>query len=198
VRVTLPGDPAPAIDAGLMAKHIAAVAGSADREAFAELFRYYAPRVKAYLVRQGSDAARAEDLMQDVMATVWRKAGQFDPSRASASAWIFAIARNLRIDVFRRERRPELDPDDPLLVPEAEAPPDAAMLNDEAARRLREALTALPEAEQGVLRMAYFEDKSHARISAELRIPLGTVKSRVRLAFARLRAALGDESEGTP
>lgn len=193
----MPGEAARAPDADRMSERIAAVAATADREAFAEIFRYYAPRVKAYLMRQGSDGARAEELMQDVMATVWRKAGQFDPSRASASAWIFAIARNLRIDVFRREKHPELDPDDPALVPEAESLPDAAIMNEQAARRLREALSALPEAEQGVLRMAYFEDKSHARISAELKIPLGTVKSRVRLAFARLRAALGDESEGT-
>jgi len=195
--VTVPEEPLRPADADGMAARIAAVASAADRQAFAELFRYYAPRVKAYLMKQGSDGARAEELMQEVMVTVWRKAGQFDPARASASTWIFAIARNLRIDVFRREKRPEFDPDDPALIPEAEAPPDTAMLNDEAARRLREALTALPEAEQGVLRMAYFEDKSQARISAELKIPLGTVKSRVRLAFARLRAALGDESEGT-
>ena len=147
----MPGEAARAPDADRMSERIAAVAATADREAFAEVFR-----VKAYLMRQGSDGARAEELMQDVMATVWRKAGQFDPSRASASAWIFAIARNLRIDVFRREKHPELDPDDPALVPEAESLPDAAIMNEQAARRLREALSALPEAEQGVLHMAYF------------------------------------------
>ncbi len=195
--VTAPGPGMRAGAADEMAERIAAVARAADRDAFAALFRYYAPRVKAYLMKLGSDAAAAEELMQEAMVLVWRKADQFDPARASPSTWVFAIARNLRIDAFRRERRPEIDLADPALVPESETSADTAMMNDQSAGRLNDALLALPENEQAVLRMAYFEDKSQARISSELRIPLGTVKSRVRLAFARLRAALGEEEEGS-
>jgi len=174
---------------------IRAVATSRDRAAFAALFSHYAPRVKAFLQRRGADTAQAEELAQETLLAVWRKADQFDPRRATAAAWIFAIARNLRIDVLRRTRRavPALAPD-PTDDPPPSMPADAFLIADQRARRLREAIAALPAEQSEALRLAYFDDRSHSEMESALAIPLGTVKSRLRLALARLRAALGEDA----
>ena len=169
---------------------MSAVAERRDRKAFMGLFQLFAPRVKAYLMRQGADKATAEDLAQDVLLTVWHRAAQFDRQKASASTWIFTIARNRRIDVLRRARRPEIDPEDPLLVREPEATPDHHVETAQRNARLRAAVAKLPEEQEKLLRLVYFEDKSHSVIAEELSLPLGTVKSRLRLAMAKLRAAL--------
>ena len=134
--------------------------------------------------------------MQEVMLLVWRRAETYDPAQASASTWVFTIARNKRIDALRREHRPEIDPDDPALVP-ALVPerPDSADRRvelRESTSRLRAALKELPAEQAELLRLAYFEDKPHSAISAERGLPLGTVKSRLRLAVERLRKALRD------
>lgn len=169
-----------------------AVARDRDRGAFARLFEHFAPRLKAYLRRLGAEAGAAEELAQEVMLTVWRRADRFDPAQASASTWIFTIARNKRIDALRRERRPEIDPDDPTLVPDPVEPADRRLEAAQASGRLRAALRELPPEQAELLRLAYFEDKAHSAISAERGIPLGTVKSRLRLAMERLRKALRD------
>ncbi|WP_421723121.1 sigma-70 family RNA polymerase sigma factor [Bauldia sp.] len=169
---------------------IRSVAASQDRAAFEVLFRHFAPRVKSYLLTSDGGAAAAEELMQETMVTVWRKAGQFDSSKASASTWVFTIARNLRIDAYRRERRPELDPNDPALVPAADPQPDRVVEGQQAADKIKVAMADLSPAEQAILRLAYFEDKPQSVIAKQLGIPLGTVKSRLRLAFGKLRAAL--------
>lgn len=173
-----------------------AVGRDRDRAAFAALFGHFAPRLKAYLRRQGCDAAGAEELVQEVMLLVWRRAETYDPAQASASTWVFTIARNKRIDVLRREQRPEIDPDDPALVPalvpDRPESADRRLETQQSAGRLREALKDLPPEQAELLRLAYFEDKPHSVISAERGIPLGTVKSRLRLAMERLRKALRD------
>lgn len=169
-----------------------AVAAHRDVKAYELLFRHYGPRVRVYLSRFTNDPALAEELMQETMTTVWRKAPQYDQSRGGVSAWIFTIARNKRIDALRRDRRPELDPDDPALAPEAERDPEAALALDQEAVRLRQELARLPAEQGALLELAYFQDQSHAMIAERLNLPLGTVKSRIRLAFVRLRAALGD------
>ena len=171
---------------------MAAVAERRDRSAFVALFQYFAPRVKAYLIRLGADHSAAEDLVQDVMLTVWNRAHQFDRAKAATSTWIFTIARNRRIDVLRREKRPEIDPNDPLLVPSQDKPADQTLEEERAARDLKAAVATLPEEQATLLRMAYFEDKSHSVIADELSVPLGTVKSRLRLAMGKLRGALED------
>lgn len=181
-----------------MAECLRSIAASQDRAAFESLFRHFAPRIKAYLLKSGGDSAAAEELMQETMVTVWRKAVQFDPAKSSASTWIFTIARNLRIDAFRRERRPELDPNDPALVPSSDPDPHIAMEAQQAAERIRAAMAELSTNEQAVLQLAYFDDKAQSTIAKQLDIPLGTVKSRLRLAFGKLRTALepslGDET----
>lgn len=165
-----------------------------DRDAFAALFTHFAPRLKSYLIRLGSTDAVAEELIQDVMLLVWRKAHQFDPDRAAATTWIYTIARNRRIDLLRRERRPDLDDDDPLV--ETVAPPagEAVVAFGQDRDRLQNALQTLSEEQAIVVTMSFMEDKSHSMIAEELDIPLGTVKSRLRLAFKRLREALGEEA----
>lgn len=173
---------------------ILAIAESRDKHAFLELFQLMAPRVKAYVMRLGSDPATAEDLVQDVMLTVWRRAGQFDRSKAAASTWIFTIARNRRIDVFRRERRPELDPNDPALVPDAPMAADVSLQASQDAERLREAVATLPPDQAELLHRAYFEDLSHVEIAERYDLPLGTVKSRLRLAKDKLRQLLESPS----
>jgi len=166
------------------------VAAMRDRAAFAALFAHFAPRVKAYLLRLGASPALAEDLAQEALLNLWRKAHLFDPAKASAATWLFAIARNLRIDAIRRERRPELDPEDFMPEPGPAADDGLVLAAEEA--RLRAALKDLPADQIQVVELSFFADKPHSQIAAELDIPLGTVKSRLRLAMARLKKMMGD------
>lgn len=196
---TAPGK-GPAGDPGLDAAaraHFASlvqrIASDADRAAFAELFAYYAPRVKSWLVRIGADAALAEEITQDVMVTVWRKAAQFDVAQASVSTWIFRIARNRRIDLYRRARKPALSPHEPMVLPAAAEAPEARVEAADVETRVRAALTDLPEEQRMLLQLAYYEGLTHREIADRLDLPLGTVKSRIRLAFGRMRGKLADE-----
>jgi RNA polymerase sigma-70 factor (ECF subfamily) len=172
---------------------LVAVAELQDRDAFAELFAYYAPRVKSYLLRLGADSALAEEIAQDVMVTVWRKAGLFDRAQASVSTWIFRIARNRRIDLFRRSKRPELDPEEEMILPSGVEAPDARIEAMETEARVRAAMKDLPEEQVLLLKLAFYEGLSHSEIATRLGAPLGTVKSRIRLAFAKMKVRLGDE-----
>jgi RNA polymerase sigma-70 factor (ECF subfamily) len=170
---------------------IQAIATRQDRAAFGVLFRYFAPRVKAWMLRAGASPAAAEEMAQETMLIVWRKAALFDPARAGATTWIFTIARNLRIDTIRRERHPSvlLDSADEAPTPE---PADKALDVAERDSRIAQALGLLPAEQAAVVQKAFFEDKAHADIEKELGIPLGTVKSRLRLAMLRLRPVLKD------
>jgi RNA polymerase sigma-70 factor (ECF subfamily) len=170
---------------------IVAIAERRDRSAFATLFNHFAPRLKSYMMRLGADADRAEELAQETMLVVWRRAEAFDPMRAAASTWIFTIARNLRIDAGRRDRRPPIA-DDPSLETPGPAAPDAAVTAAQDAVRVASAIESLPPDQARVVREAFFSDKPHSEIAADLDLPLGTVKSRLRLAMARLRNMLGD------
>ena len=184
-------------DAAELATLVLRVAAGGDRAAFAALFGHFAPRVKAYLLRLGTDAATAEDLMQDVMVTVWRRAVTYDPAQAGVGTWIFTIARNKRIDALRRERRPELDPSDPAFAPDPPLEPERAAAQGQWEARIGAALAALPREQSEMLRLAYFEDLSHGEIARRLGLPLGTVKSRVRLAITLLRERFPDDGSRT-
>lgn len=164
---------------------VIAVRDRQDRAAFAVLFRHFAPRVKGFLMKSGTEPTLAEECAQDVMATLWQKAHLFDPARASVATWVFTIARNRRIDVARRARRPE-----PEVLPWGpEAEPDQADVLEAAqeTRKLVLALADLPEKQRALIRRAYYGDLSHSEIAAETGLPLGTIKSRIRLALDRLR-----------
>jgi RNA polymerase sigma-70 factor (ECF subfamily) len=179
-------------DAARLSSLIVAVGAERDREAFAELFGHFGPRIKAYLLRSGAAEAQAEELAQEAMIMVWRRAATFDPAKSGASTWIFTIARNKRIDALRRENRPDYDPEDPSLLPTAPEAADRAVEATQESARLAQAIAALPEEQAALVRMAYFEDKAHGQIAEETELPLGTVKSRLRLALGRLRKALNE------
>lgn len=166
------------------------IARSKDRQQFALLFGYFAPRLKSFFLRLGLSPAAAEDLAQETMLTVWNKAQSFDASRASASTWIFTIARNLRIDLSRRQRDPNLLAE--LYEGAVEPMPSDHVLSTEREVRIRAALDKLPADQADVIRLSFFEDRPQSEIADALQIPLGTVKSRARLAMNRLRALVED------
>jgi RNA polymerase sigma-70 factor (ECF subfamily) len=175
---------------------VAAVAETRDREAFTRLFDHYAPRLNAYLLRLGCDRAAAEEVAQDVMVSLWRKAHLFEPSKSSLATWLYRIARNRRIDLLRRDRVDFVDPDNFALDIPDEATVDADRMLDSQTRDdiLRNAMMQLPGEQLSLVQMAFFESLSHSEIAEKTGLPLGTVKSRIRLAFTRLRRAL--ESSG--
>jgi RNA polymerase sigma-70 factor, ECF subfamily len=158
-----------------------------------QLFEHFAPRVKGYMMKSVRDAGRADDLTQEVLLRVWRKAHTYDPNRAAVSTWIFTIARSVMIDAIRKLKRPEPNEDDEAFVPSAPPPPDRAADLARQQGRVRDAMATLPVEQSSILKSVYFEGKSLRLISEEHNIPLGTVKSRVRLAFSRLRTALAGE-----
>lgn len=167
-----------------------AIATRRDRAAFGALVDHFAPRLRAFLRRGGASEAEIDDIVQEAMLKVWRRAEQFDAKRGAASTWIFTIARNERINLLRREIRPELDPNDPALVPAPEKPADEAFGAAQDAVQLHAALKTLPAEQADVLHLAFFEELSHSSIAERLDLPLGTIKSRIRLAVGRLRDAL--------
>lgn len=171
-------------------KLLAAVGRDRDIEAFEILFKHYGPKVKAYMAKLARDGQVAEEMMQETMLAVWNKAGQFDPARGNVSSWIFTIARNLRIDAFRKERRPTFDPTDPAFIPDDVPAADVEYEGRQEADRLRLAMETLPPEQLELLKMSFYKEASHSTIATELGLPMGTVKSRIRLAFAKLRAAL--------
>ena len=165
------------------------VSTSQDRSAFKQLFNHFAPRIKSFLMKAGADPTMAEECSQEAMATVWNKAKLFDPARASASTWIFTIARNKRIDAIRKIRRPE--PDE-LTWPDGmeDAQEDALELKQQS-EILADAIQNLPEKQRQLVEKAFFKELSHSEIALETGLPLGTIKSRIRLALERLRHAMG-------
>jgi RNA polymerase sigma-70 factor (ECF subfamily) len=165
--------------------HLLSICETQDRHAFAVLFQHFAPRVKAFLIKSGASNALAEDCAQDVMTTVWQKAHQFDPTRASVATWIFTIARNRRIDMLRKDRRPE--PEELVWGPEPEPDQADVLAQQEDTKRLKEALVRLPDKQRELVERCYFGDLSHSEIATETGLPLGTIKSRIRLALEKLR-----------
>ncbi len=171
---------------------VASVAQRRDRQAFAALFDYYSPRLNAYLLRLGADRASAEEITQEVMVTLWHKADLFDPAKSSLGTWLYRVARNRRIDIARRDRVDYVDPAEYALdIPDEQAP-DADGQIDAQTREdvLRLAMADLPEEQRVLVQLAFFESLSHSEIAARAGLPLGTVKSRIRLAFSRLRRRL--------
>ena len=172
----------------LWAEQIRKVETLKDTSAFEELFNHFAPRVKAFLMKFGADPQMAEECSQEVMATVWRKAHLFDPSRASASTWIFTIARNKKIDAIRKQNRPEPE----QLYPDQDYEPDQESVVElqQETERLTLALGELPEKQRVLVEKAYLGELSHSEIAEITGLPLGTIKSRIRLALEKLRHSM--------
>ena len=169
-------------------EEIFAIRDKQDQAAFARLFAHFAPRIKGFLIRSGAADDMAEECAQEVMATVWRKAALFDPSRASAATWIFTIARNRQIDMIRRARRPE--PEDLPWGPDAEPDQEDVIALSQETEKLGQAIAALPAKQRELIERAYFGDLSHSEIAEQTGLPLGTIKSRIRLALDRLRHSM--------
>jgi RNA polymerase sigma-70 factor, ECF subfamily len=167
-----------------------AVAKNRDKAAFTELFDYFAPRINSYLRRLSLESMQAEEIAQEVMMVLWHKASLFDPSKSSLSTWLFRVARNRRIDLMRRDKSGLLDPSDPILQPEEGESADDQLDAERRDERVREALKELPAEQLDLVKRAFFLGQSHSEIAEQTGLPLGTVKSRIRLAFTRLRKAL--------
>lgn len=166
---------------------LAKIGADQDKEAFAELFDYYAPRIKSFYMKSGMNADTADELSQETMINVWRKSDGYDSKKAKASTWIFTIARNKKIDFFRKEGRPLPDIHDPAMAIQAEPLPDENYHVGHAGDIVAQAVSELPEDQMELIKKAYFEDKSQRDIADETGLPLGTVKSRIRLALDKLR-----------
>jgi len=173
-----------------MADLLQRIAERADPAAFRELYEAYGPRVKAYMMRKGADAGTAEDLAQETLLTVWRKAALYAGDRGSMTTWVFAIARNLRIDKLRREVPWQELPEGRLAEASSEPLPDEAVAEKERQERVQAALAGLPPEQKEVVSLAYVEGLSHSEIAERLGLPLGTVKSRMRIAYQKIRQAL--------
>ena len=177
------------------AQLIEAIASHQDRAAFESLFRHFAPRVKSFIMRGGTDAEAAQEVAQETLIMVWRKAASFDRSRASAAIWIYTIARNKRIDLLRRGQKPIDGEDWRVVYAPKDEDADKSVLADQTYTQVKKFMGDLSADQLVVIQKAFFEEKTHAVIAKELHLPLGTVKSRIRLALGRLREALErDES----
>lgn len=168
------------------------VAESRDKQAFRLLFSHFAPRIKSFLLKQKVSDEIAEDLTQEVMVTLWQKAHMFDPAKARLSTWIFRIARNKFIDKVRRKKYVEVDVDNHIQMMEAPEKTDTGVIQNQDKTRITLAMETLKPELRSVIELSFYQDLSHSQISAQLGLPLGTVKSRMRVAFQRLRAELGD------
>lgn len=184
--------PAPALIPRTMADLLQKIADSRDVEAFRKLFELYGPRVKSYMMRQGADATVAEDLAQETLLTVWRKAGLYSDEKGSATTWIFTIARNLRIDRLRREVAWQPLPENHDEEASDGPDPEMEVTERERRERVRAVLATLPSDQSEVVMLSYVEGLSHSEISERLGLPLGTVKSRMRLAYQKVKEAVED------
>lgn len=180
--------PAPASANAGFESHIKAIAENKDRESFVQLFEHFAPRVKSFLMKGGTPEDTADELAQETMLAVWDKATSFDPARASPATWIYTIARNKKIDLLRKSGRLQAgSPDELDLLPSNDAAPGSDLMHAEETDAIAEAIKTLPAEQAELLQKSFFEGKSHHEIADESGLPLGTVKSRIRLALKRLR-----------
>lgn len=177
-------------DGDRFASLVERVAEHRDRAAFVQLFDHFAPRLNAHLRRMGADAAVAEEIAQEVMVVLWRKAALFDRTKSSVATWLYRIARNRRIDLLRRDRSALIDAEDPALQPSGVPAPDDGIDARTREDKVRAAMRLLPPDQLALVRLAFFDGLSHSEIATREGLPLGTVKSRIRLAFGRLRKQL--------
>ena len=158
-----------------------------DKLAFNNIFRYFAPRLKSFLVKAGSTDSQAEEVIQEVMIAVWTKSSTYDSNKSSVSTWIYTIARNKRIDKIRKEKRHYLSESDEGLEIPVDSTQEKEIFSAQVSNSLKKYMENLPEEQSKLLKLSYFYNKTHADISTELKIPLGTVKSRIRLALTKMR-----------
>ncbi len=167
-----------------------AVRDTRDRSAFVKLFDHFAPRLKGFVMRSGVSSHQAEEIVQDVMLTIWRRASTFDPHRAQVSAWIYQIARNRQIDIARKENRPM--PEELKEEPGSASDASQILGVEQESVYLKQALAKLAPEQREMIEKAYLGELTHQEISAQTGLALGTVKSRIRLGLERLKHELKD------
>lgn len=177
-----------------LSRLLVAIGRERDQEAFKLIFEFFAPRIRTFIGRRGADRSGIEDVVQETFVNIWRKAHLYDADKASATTWVYTVARNARIDLLRKNAHPAVDLSDPALVADPVATPHQEMLHVEESARLERALAVLPPEQTEVLRLAFFADMPHGEVAEKLQLPLGTVKSRIRLALRRIRLEFGEES----
>lgn len=178
---------------GAMSDLLSRIATDRSDAAFRSLFDEYGPRVRHFMLKLGADPSLAEELTQQTLITVWRKAQLYSAEKGSASTWIYTIARNLRTDHIRRQRAwQELSDEHAQAIPSEEPSPEQVVSARERQARVQEVLGDLPPEQLEVVRLAYMDGLAHGEIAERLSLPLGTVKSRIRLAYQKLRVALED------
>ena len=178
------------VDNRRLASWLKSVAEEKDKVSFGHLFDFLAPRIKGFLRRSGTLESHLDDLTQEVMLKIWRYAGRFDPAKGKVTTWVFTITRNVRIDMIRKENRPEPDMNDPYFVTSPPAESDEIIFAKQTSSSINAAIDSLPHEQREILKYAFYEEKSHAEIASNTGLPLGTVKSRIRLAFNRLKKSL--------
>ena len=166
------------------------IAESQDISSFKKIFDYFSPRLKSFLMKSGADEAVAEEIIQETMAIIWTKADYYDPKVASPSTWIYTIARNKKIDILRKSRKAILEDIDTAILPPIESKADENIEHDQKFEMVAKYLDGLPADQLDLLKMNFFEEKSHGEIAEITKIPLGTVKSRIRLALEKIRGKL--------
>lgn len=169
---------------------IEAIARERCESSFRRVFQHFAPRVRTFLRQKGLEERLAQDMTQEVMTRIWLKADQFDRGKAGASTWVYTISRNLLIDEVRKRRRAQIDPNDPMFVPDESESPDAGIEAADRKKALKAAISELPGDQAQVLRMIYIGGMKQQAVAQELSIPLNTVKSRLRLALQKMRRTL--------
>ncbi len=167
--------------------HLETIARSQDKQSFSIIFKYFAPRLKSFLIKAGSSEAQAEEVIQEVMIAVWTKSSSYDRTKSSVSTWIYTIARNKRIDKLRKEKRHFLSESDEGLEIPVESTQENEIFSAQMTASLKKYMSNLPQEQSNLLKLSYFYNKTHVDISQELNIPLGTVKSRIRLALSKMR-----------
>jgi RNA polymerase sigma-70 factor, ECF subfamily len=186
-----PPRPSRAARRGPMSELLTLIATDRSAEAFQKLFKEYSPRIRNYMLKQGADADLADELTQETLVTVWRKAGLYSSDKGSPSTWMFTIARNLRIDRIRRQKPwQELTDEHAASLPSNDIPADEIVALGQRQMRVQAVLRHLPPEQVEVVTLAFVDGLPHSEIAERLRLPLGTVKSRIRLAYNKLRSAL--------
>ena len=162
---------------------IAKIANNEDKKAFSDLFNYFAPRIIGYLIGSGSNMENSEEITQEVLSSVWLKASQFDSKKGNVNTWVYTIARNKRIDKYRKNTSPDYNTKDIISA----LYPEEGMQSEDMGSRIKEMQSKLDKKERKLIKMNFFEGKTHKKMSYELEIPLGTVKSRIRTILTKMK-----------
>ena len=171
------------------------VAINQDKASFKKIFDYFGPRLKSFLMSSGADETVAEEVIQETMAIIWTKADYYDPKLASPSTWIYTIARNKKIDILRKSRKAILENIDTAILPPVEPKLEEDVDHDQRFEIVNKYLNDLPKEQLDLLKMNFIEEKSHGEIAEITKIPLGTIKSRIRLAMEKIRDRIAKDKE---